>query len=211
MHGIMLHHNGYAVTILEQDTASRREGFDAGIRVGPDFVSLLKKYDRIDRPYEIHATGYQFINAAGGLGRRIKQEMPLSSWGLLVSILRANFDGTPSKAVPHVLDREDHLKKAEFRPGACVKSVEDMGKTIKVRFEDVLRHTTESISADLVIVADGSNSSIRKQLIPGVSRQYAGYVSWRGTVRESLLEECYRKVFQGNAIFHLMDRSYILV
>jgi 2-polyprenyl-6-methoxyphenol hydroxylase-like FAD-dependent oxidoreductase len=59
MHGIMLHHNGYAVTILEQDTASRREGFDAGIRVGPDFVSLLKKYDRIDRPYEIHATGYQ--------------------------------------------------------------------------------------------------------------------------------------------------------
>jgi 2-polyprenyl-6-methoxyphenol hydroxylase-like FAD-dependent oxidoreductase len=126
-----------------------------------------------------------------------------------MSILRANFDGTPFKAVPHILDREDHLKKAEYRYGACVKSVEDMGKTIKVRFEDVLHHTTESISADLVLVADGSNSSMRKQFISGVSRQYAGYVSRRGTVRENLLEECHRNVFKGNAIFHLMDRSYI--
>jgi 2-polyprenyl-6-methoxyphenol hydroxylase-like FAD-dependent oxidoreductase len=210
MHGIMLHREGYAVTILEQ-ASDRRGGFDAGISVGPDVVSFLKKYDRIDRPYEIRALGPQFINAEGGLGRKFKLDLSLSSWGLLVSILRANFDGTASKAVPHVWDGEEHLKKAEYRPGACVKAVEDMGKTINVRFEDVLHHTTESISADVVVVADGSNSSIRKQLIPGASRQYAGYVSWRGTVRENLIEERHRNAFEGTAIFHLMDRSYILV
>lgn len=207
----MLNREGYAVTILERDTDTRREGFDAGIRVGPDFVTFLKEYDRIHRPYEIHASGHQFISSDGSLGRKIKQDLSLSSWGLLVSILRANFDGTPSKAVPQVPDLEIQLKEAHYRNGTCVKSVEDMGDMLKVHYEDVLHGTTDSMSASVVIVADGPNSSIRQHLLPEVSRPYAGYVSWRGTVRESLLEERHRGLFQGNTVFHLMDQSYILV
>ncbi len=43
----------------------------------------------------------------------------------------------------------------------------------------------EAFEADFVIVADGSNSHLRKALIPEAEeRSYAGYVAIRGTVPE---------------------------
>lgn len=211
MHGTMLNHQGYSVTILERDTAGHREGFDAGIRVGPDFGAFLDEYDRVKRPYDIHATGAYLINSAGEIGRKMMGELSLSSWGLLISILRANFDGTTSRAVPVVKERDEGLGAVEYRNGALVKGVEDCGEAVRVRYEDAGSGEMEEIDADIVVVADGSNSSIRRQLMPGVERTYAGYVSWRGTVRESLLDERFRGVFEGKAVFHLMERNYILV
>ncbi|ORY18936.1 hypothetical protein BCR34DRAFT_595771 [Clohesyomyces aquaticus] len=212
MHGIMLHRHGYSVTILEQEPASIREGFDAGIRAGPDVVAFMDRYDRAKRPYGIYASGSQFINRAGTRGRKVLGPMTLSSWGLLMSILRANFDGTTSKAVPRAPDRGEWLKGAVYRNGVCVKSVEDLGEKVKVYFKDAVSRILEFIEADLVVVADGSNSQMRKQLIPDFPpRQYAGYTSWRGTVPEKSIEERYRQVFEGHVAFHLMNRSYILV
>ena len=43
------------------------------------------------------------------------------------------------------------------------------------------------VKADLLVCADGIHSTARRLLLPDVSPSYAGYVGWRGTVREDEL------------------------
>src|SRR5258708_22742086 len=41
------------------------------------------------------------------------------------------------------------------------------------------------VESDLFIAADGSNSEMRRRLLPDVLPNYAGYVAWRGTLEEA--------------------------
>jgi 2-polyprenyl-6-methoxyphenol hydroxylase-like FAD-dependent oxidoreductase len=63
-----------------------------------------------------------------------------------------------------------------------------------------------ALQADIVIGADGPSSTVRKLLLPEVERTYVGYVTWRGTVKESLLSDEVRtflgtKVRSGLRVF----------
>ncbi|KAF2869132.1 hypothetical protein BDV95DRAFT_112981 [Massariosphaeria phaeospora] len=208
MHGIMLKQQGYDVTILEQEASTTRLGFDAGIRVGPAVVNFMNQYDRTGRPYEIAATT-QFIDKKGAIKLRTSKTMSFTCWSLLLSILRENFDGAPPSV--ELSEEEKTTKRARYQIGVRVSDLKDAEETVQVHTEDVLTGTTDSISADLVVAADGSNSSIRSILMPDVRRQYAGYVAWRGTVPESRVPEQYRQVFEGHVTLHFMERNYILV
>lgn len=65
MHGIMLRDNGYSVTILEQESSNHRQGLDAGIRVGDDFIKFMEKYDVVKREYGIMATHAHILDKNG--------------------------------------------------------------------------------------------------------------------------------------------------
>lgn len=49
MCGVMLKHHGHNVTILEQEVSPRREGYDAGIKLGPANEEFLRRHDRVKR------------------------------------------------------------------------------------------------------------------------------------------------------------------
>ncbi|KAF2106038.1 hypothetical protein BDV96DRAFT_607696 [Lophiotrema nucula] len=210
MCGIMLKHHGYNVTIFEKEPSKSREGYNAGIKIGPDVQDFLKKHSRVPRDFTITCKAPVKFNIDGKAKPEHKQTMTSTSWGLLVSILRADFDGLTSKAVPIAPKAEERDGNAVFRNGAKVTDVRDFGNSVQVDVEDATSHNIQTVSGDLVIVADGSTSTLRKILLPDVKRQYAGYVSWRGTVQEAAVDKQASQTYAEKFAFHLMDRNYIL-
>ncbi|CAO2655594.1 Nn.00g043970.m01.CDS01 [Neocucurbitaria sp. VM-36] len=214
MHGIMLRSNGYTVTILEQEASAHRQGLDAGIRVGPEFLQFMQKYDRIKRDYSLFAPRAQNLVKNGTVTFTVPFNAALTSWALVWSILHANFDGSESSAVPDPPPLlHDDGAEVRFWSGARVTGVQEIGGDSKVRvqFEDVVRNSTEWIICDLVVAADGSNSSIRRILAPEVKAEYAGYVTWRGTVPEDSVDREVLELLGANATVHRMNRSHFIV
>jgi hypothetical protein len=74
-------------------------------------------------------------------------------------------------------------------PGARLTNIQDLGNGgVKVEYESS-NGSNSSLIADFVVGADGPSSTVRKLLLPQAERTYAGYVAWRGTVKESLVSE----------------------
>lgn len=210
MCGIMLKHHGYNVTILEQETAPARQGFDAGIKIGPPVQEFLKVHDRVKRDMVITCPPGFKININGEPKAQRGQTMVNTSWGLLVGVLRANFDGFASRAVPVVPKPQESDGKATYRYGARVASVNEADGKVDVHFEDYETGSTQTLSAGIVVVADGSYSGIRQALLPDVKREYLGYMCWRGTVREDQIDEKWNELYSEKATFHLMNKTYLL-
>jgi 2-polyprenyl-6-methoxyphenol hydroxylase-like FAD-dependent oxidoreductase len=82
-----------------------------------------------------------------------------------------------------------------YQPGMSLKSFEQAGGKVRALFAD-----GSSEEADLLVGADGMNSTVRHQLLPEVEPQYAGYVAWRGAVTEADVPSAYRDM-----IFHHMN------
>ncbi|KAL1611925.1 hypothetical protein SLS60_000148 [Paraconiothyrium brasiliense] len=204
MHAIMLRDLGSKVTVVEQEISDSRRGYDAGIRAGPDVVKFLEKYDRTNSKYHLHAAT-QFVNKKDKPIFKSAKMMAWTSWGFLWSILRKHFDSLETS------DEKGDKCPSAFMQGRRVTGLKDLGSRIEVQVDDLISHSTSSIDADIVIVADGTNSTIREQLLPNAVRKYAGYVSWRGVIPEAHVPEEYRQVFEGRVTFHLMHRSYIIV
>lgn len=210
MCGVMLKHHGYNVIILEQEVSERRKGYDAGIRIGPAHEEFLKRHDRVKREMIVTCNPGYAINFNGRPKVQRGQAMLMTSWGLVVSVLRANFDGLVSAAVPVVPESRRTDGKAEMRFGQRATSVEAADDRVKVSFLDAKSGNTETIIADITIVADGSNSHIRTMLHPETKREYTGYMCWRGTVREADIDEEWNKIYSERTTFHLLDRTYLL-
>ena len=211
MHGIMLKRAGHDVHILEQSPESILHGQAAGIRAGEEVQSFFEKYDLLKQPFSLDCPGLQFIDRETRHTRFVDFPMAMTSWTTLYYRLRANFDGFISKHCPSPPEPLDSDGSAIYDLGKRVTNVNYTDDQVHLSFDDTIGRTSGYLQADLVIAADGSNSAVRRFLLPELQRPYAGYVAWRGSVIEKYTTEETRRAIKDNFMVFKMPRNYILV
>ena len=208
LHGLYLKRHGSNVVILEQDPNAIRSSHQAGIAFGPSTDEILRKYDDTGLQSCIASTTTQFAYRKSwdfhlNIARR------LTSWGLLYRILRANYDGLASDAVPNPPPPRKCDGKAEYLSGRKVTHLQDNNDSITVTFVDQ-NGTENSLTADLVIGADGLHSTVRTLVQAPTIKEYSGYVAWRGTVLERDLPPETVVYFDGRPTLSFLKNTYLV-
>jgi 2-polyprenyl-6-methoxyphenol hydroxylase-like FAD-dependent oxidoreductase len=121
---------------------------------------------------------------------------------------------TERHAIPQMQISWDHLYRAfqhfvagdDYVLGRAVQSVVQHGSSASLIFED---GGTES--ADLIIGADGVGSVVRAAVLGHAAPSiYAGYVAWRGLLRELALPKAAAAILLDRFAFYNMPRSHVL-
>lgn len=68
-----------------------------------------------------------------------------------------------------------------------------------------------TVEGDMLVCADGFNSTARDILLPQVAPRYAGYVAWRGVADESRLAAATRSALAESMLYQVLDGGHILV
>ncbi|KAK3904111.1 zeaxanthin epoxidase, chloroplastic [Staphylotrichum tortipilum] len=210
-HGLYLKRHGSRVVVIEQDPGSVRSSHQAGIAFGPAVEEILRQYDDTGMQSCTPAVGTRIAYRRRQNVKEINVVRHLTSWGLLYRILRANFDGLASEAVPNPPPPRDGDGPAEYRSGQRVTSLRlDQTGAVTVGFIDPAG-VEGSVTADLVIGADGVHSTVRDLVhAPATGVEYSGYVAWRGTVCESALPPEVAAYFAPRTSLNFLRDTYIV-
>ena len=213
IHGLQHKRLGNNVTVIEQDPASERSSHQAGIGFGPSVGEFLRRYDAtgLTPAFTCHHNHVAYRTRKDFLVT--KGTRNLTSWGYLYRIMRANYDGFASSACPQPPPPREGDGEAAYLTGKRVTGLEynTTKQTVTVQYEDVISGRQDTIEAELVLGADGVNSTVRRLLHgPNPQKQYAGYVSWRGTVPEKFVSGETARYFADHISFNLLKRSYII-
>jgi 2-polyprenyl-6-methoxyphenol hydroxylase-like FAD-dependent oxidoreductase len=92
-----------------------------------------------------------------------------------------------------------------YRHGSTLVSVEQDEQRAVALFDD-----GREVAADLLVAADGMQSTVRRQLLPAVEPRYAGYVAWRGLADMAELSREARDLLRNRFAFCLPDREQAL-
>jgi 2,6-dihydroxypyridine 3-monooxygenase len=98
----------------------------------------------------------------------------------------------------------DCFDQARYHLGAGMTGFRQNDDSITLELGDV------EVTGDLLVCADGIHSTARRILLPDVTPRYAGYVGWRGTVREDELSTGTLGLLQDACTYFVGDRMHIL-
>jgi len=169
----MLRSIGWDVEVFERagdDLASR----GAGIGTHDELFAILRRANIVvDDSIGVLPLSRICLDMAGDPIAEIKRPRVLSSWGRLYRALK---DALPEQCY--------HFSKSFV-------SYEESATDVTAHFSDGTH-----AAGDLLIGADGIRSAVRNQFNKAVQPRYAGYVAWRGMMREAdMPADLHRRVF----------------
>jgi 2-polyprenyl-6-methoxyphenol hydroxylase-like FAD-dependent oxidoreductase len=162
--GLSLLRCGYEVAVFEKggdELASRGAGITPHLAL---FEAFEQAGIPINNPLGVRSKGRLFLGQDGSATASNKTPQLFASWGMLYRFLRRAFP-----------DRHYHA-------GRRLIGLRQFSNKVELQFAGGARQ-----EFDWLIGADGVRSTVRREISPMSTLNYAGYVAWRGLVIESRL------------------------
>ena len=99
----------------------------------------------------------------------------------------------------------DAFPDEHYHHGSKLTGFEQNETQVTARFENGREER-----CNLLVGADGANSTCRRQLLPEVTPEYAGYVAWRGLVNEAEVAPSVAELFANKFTFFQAPNTHIL-
>lgn len=183
--GIALAEQGHAPTIYERSTGAL-ESRGGGIVVQENIRRFLSQRTSVS-PGSIttRSSERRYLTRSGDIDRSRAESMAFTSWDALYRAFR------------------DAFPDEEYHAGEEVVAVTP--ETATATFDDGTART-----ADLLVVAEGGQSTSRGQLFPDVTPEFADYAAWRGVIPESELPSDIAEAFDDTFTFYQGSDQLIL-
>ncbi len=179
---------GCDVQVYERSSA-QLNGRGAGIAVLDETLRYPVERQGIPPERFCSSTDWiRFVKPDGSVHHEQKHRYRFSSWNAVYRTLLAAF-GTEC-----------------YQLGCEVSSFVSDGDGVTVSFAG-----GGTVRVDLLVCADGINSASRQKLLPQVAPRYAGYVAWRGTMREQDLTPAAYAALSDALTYQLLASSHVLV
>ncbi len=179
---------GCDVNIYERARA-RLSGMGAGIVLNPVTVAYLHGQPNFDLDSASITTQHvHYLSANDEIVHDQVSPHRLGSYNTLYRELIGRFDAARYhlSATLRAISQKDDIVSAQLLNGKV-------------------------IACDLLVCADGIRSAGRHLLFPEIDATYAGYVAFRGTVKQSQMETKRYDRFADAITYHLLPSSHLLV
>lgn len=185
----LLHRSGWQVDVFER-AKSALSGRGAGIVTHDGLLHALTTAGaRVDESLGVEIHKRLAISKSGEATASRHFDQVLTSWSRLLGYLK--------EALP---DNRYHLNEE-------VSSVDAGSGEAPAQVSFV---SGRSLSADLVVAADGLKSTLRRQLQVPFRQVYAGYVAWRAVCDLSRLSDDARRLMGDTFLFSQLPGEQIL-
>ena len=161
--GILLRSIGWDVDIYERSSQAL-DSRGGGVVLQPDVIEAFQRAGISARSLGVQAHERYYLNPDGSIAQPMPMRQMLTSWNLLYGAMRR------------------HFPAEHYHSGKYLTDIQQSGEQVTAIFADATRDT-----ADLLIGADGPNSTVRERFLPDAHYHYAGYVAYRGLVNETEL------------------------
>jgi 2-polyprenyl-6-methoxyphenol hydroxylase-like FAD-dependent oxidoreductase len=186
---LLLRRLGWDVHVFER-VGSELAGRGAGIVTHPVLDQAMRRCGIEDlRELGVPIRARRIYDREGRVVAEHARPQIATSWDRLFGLLRGAFPDT------------------NYHSGRQLTGIEESGGGTRVtaRFTD-----GRAEEGDLLVAADGFRSTARALLLPGTTPRYAGYVGWRGLLREADMPPALHAEIFARFIFYLPPGEQII-
>jgi 2-polyprenyl-6-methoxyphenol hydroxylase-like FAD-dependent oxidoreductase len=170
---LLLSRAGWGVDIYER-VEGELSGRGAGIVAQPELIARLQTLGFDTTDLGVHIASRKILNREGQLTRSLDCPQVATAWERLYRLLR------------------DAFPPERYHRGKGLAKLTQDERAVTAHFSD-----GETVSADLLVGADGIRSTVRQQCLPEVGPLYAGYTAWRSLIAEDAIPpDTRREIFE---------------